>query len=65
MKPRNNRERLVVKLSAKIPAITKAQKEYSIRHCFAHTASSGRKQTPSISASNAETCSRQRWMPSM
>lgn len=38
MKPRNNRERLVVKLSAKIPAITKAQKEYSIRHCFAHAA---------------------------
>lgn len=38
MKPRNDRERLVVKLSAKIPALTKAQKDYCTRHCFDHTA---------------------------
>lgn len=38
MKPRNDRERLVVKLSEKIPAITKAQEEYCFRHCFEHYA---------------------------
>ena len=38
MKPRNDRERLVVKLSEKMPAITKAQEEYCFRHCFEHYA---------------------------
>lgn len=38
MKPRTKRERLVVELSSKLPAITEAQIRWGKKHCFPHTA---------------------------
>lgn len=38
MKPRNKRERLVVELSSKLPAITDAQIRWGKKHCFPHNA---------------------------
>ena len=38
MKPRNKRERLVVELSSKLPAITEAQIQWGKKHCFLHNA---------------------------
>lgn len=38
MKPRNEREREVMRLSAKLPQITKSQIGYAIEHCFDHRA---------------------------
>lgn len=36
MKPRTKRERLVVELSSKLPAITEAQERWGKKHCFKH-----------------------------
>lgn len=38
MKPRNERERECMRLSAKLPALTSAQIAYAIEHCFEHRA---------------------------
>lgn len=38
MKPRTKRERLVVELSSKLPAITEVQKRWGNKHCFKHYA---------------------------
>lgn len=38
MKPRNKRERLVVELSSKLPAITETQIRWGKKHCFPHNA---------------------------
>lgn len=38
MKPRSKRERLVVELSSKLPAITEAQIRWGKKHCFPHNA---------------------------
>lgn len=38
MRPRTKREKLVVELSGKLPAITEAQIRWGKRHCFPHTA---------------------------
>ena len=38
MKPRTKRERLVVELSSKLPAISDKQKEWAKEKCFAHVA---------------------------
>lgn len=38
MKPRTKRERLVVELSSKLPAITEAQKRWGKKNCFKHYA---------------------------
>ena len=38
MKPRTKRERLVVELSSKLPAITEAQERWGKMHCFKHYA---------------------------
>lgn len=38
MKPRNEREREVMRLSAKLPQITKSQLSYALEHCFDHRA---------------------------
>lgn len=38
MRPRTKREKLVVELSSKLPAITEAQLRWGKKHCFAHNA---------------------------
>lgn len=38
MRPRTKRERLVVELSSKLPAITEAQVRWGKKHCLPHTA---------------------------
>lgn len=38
MRPRTKRERLVVELSSKLPAITEAQIRWGKKHCFPHNA---------------------------
>ena len=38
MKPRTKREKLVVELSSKLPAITEAQVRWGKKHCFPHIA---------------------------
>lgn len=38
MKPRTKREKLVVELSSKLPAITEAQIRWGKKHCFPHNA---------------------------
>lgn len=38
MKPRNEREREVMRLSAKLPEITRSQLCYALEHCFDHRA---------------------------
>lgn len=38
MKPRNEREREVMRLSAKLPEITSSQLGYALEHCFDHRA---------------------------
>ena len=45
MKPRSERERHVMKLSGRIPAMTKAQESYAIKHCFEHNAIKRKKYT--------------------
>lgn len=36
MKPRNKYEKHIAELSAKLPDLTKAQKDYAFEHCFSH-----------------------------
>ena len=36
MKPRNKYEKRIAELSANLPGLTKAQKDYAFEHCFSH-----------------------------
>lgn len=38
MKPKNDKQRRIVELSAKLPPMTERQLAYASRHCFSHKA---------------------------